>query len=262
MGEYGQIRVDMALLFGSFVICESFMPGRQHLETGVTSAMQRVTIFTTDRKAADFEDFVLDDSTFTFTRLDPDGANGLIDGPVWAFIDWVLEDLSGLEMCRRLRTSPKLGEAHITMVLDADDPDDMRRAIKAGADDYVTKPLDRKTILDRVLALYASERRHGLTQVIDLGDLHINVAGEQARWQGQQIQLRPNEFRVLRFLAENPNRVLSRQELVDALGKSGDPSYLRTVDVWIKRLRFGLRDVEAGHLLRTVHGKGYVLDIP
>ena len=63
-------------------------------------------------------------------------------------------------------------------------------------------------------------------------------------------------------MAENPNRVLTRQELVEALGKSGDPDYLRTVDVWIKRLRQGLRMVDAGQLLRTVHGKGYVLDLP
>ena len=73
--------------------------------------------------------------------------------------------------------------------------------------------------------------------------------------------LRPNEFRLLRFLAENPNRVFSRQELIEALGKDGDPDYLRTVDVWIKRLRQGLRNAGAGHLLRTVHGRGYVLDL-
>lgn len=223
--------------------------------------MQRVTIYTTDRKAARFDDFVLDDSTFSFALLDPAGPQGLVDGPLWVFIDWVLEDMSGLEMCRRLRTSPRFGDAHVTMILDEDDPEDMRRAIKAGADDYARAPLDRKAMLDRVLALYASGRRQGLPQVIDLGDLHINVAGEQVRWQGKQVMLRPNEFRVMRFMAENPNRVLSRQELVNALGKAGDPDYLRTVDVWIKRLRFGLRDTGAEHLLRTVHGKGYVLDI-
>ena len=98
--------------------------------------------------------------------------------------------------------------------------------------------------------------------LIEAGDLQINVAGEQARWKKALILLRPNEFRVLRFMAENPNRVLSRQELVDALGKAGDPGYLRTVDVWIKRLRFGLRNAGAGHLLRTVHSRGYVLDLP
>ncbi len=223
--------------------------------------MQRVTIYTTDKDAAQFDELVLDSSVFAFSLLDTGGPRGLLDGPIWAFIDWVLEDMSGLELCRRLRANARFADAHVTLVLDTDDPEDMRRAIKAGADDYVRGPLDRKTMLDRVLALYASDMRPSLSQAIELGDLHINVAGEQARWRGRLIFLRPNEFRVLRFMAENPNRVLSRQELVDALGKAGDPSYLRTVDVWIKRLRAGLRDAEAATLLRTVHGKGYVLDV-
>ena len=224
--------------------------------------MERVTIFATSEEAARFDRFDHGDAQFVFERLAATGPNKLVEGSVWAFVDWVLEDLSGLEMCRRLRADPRTRDAHITMVLDEDDPEDRRRAIKAGADDYAIGPLDRTTMLDRVLALYATERRPTLPQLLDLGELHINVAGEQARWKGQQITLRPNEFRVLRFLAENPNRVLSRQELVDALGKAGDPAYLRTVDVWIKRLRFGLRNAGAGHLLRTVHSKGYVLDLP
>lgn len=224
--------------------------------------MDRVTIFTTDEEAAGFDDFDHGDALFSFVKLTVDGPIKLVEGPAWVFVDWVLEDLSGLEMCRRLRADNRLRDAHITMVLDEDDAEDRRRAIKAGADDYMIGPLGRQQMLDRVLALYATERRPSAAPIIDLGDLHINVAGEQARWQGKLIALRPNEFRVLRFMAENPNRVLSRQELVDALGKAGDPGYLRTVDVWIKRLRFGLRDGGAGHLLRTVHGKGYVLDLP
>lgn len=224
--------------------------------------MNRVTIFTTDSDAARFEAFAHGDTSFAFDLLTSDGPHRLVEGPVWSFVDWVMEDLSGLEMCRRLRADPRMRDSHVTLVLEEDDAEDRRRAIKAGADDYAIGPLDRQTMLDRVLALHSSESRPSASQVIDLGELHINVAGEQARWQGKLIGLRPNEFRVLRFMAENPNRVLSRQELVDALGKAGDPGYLRTVDVWIKRLRFGLRKAAAGHLLRTVHGKGYVLDLP
>ena len=224
--------------------------------------MNRVTIFTTDSEAARFDPFQHDEHVFNFEHLTSQGPQKLVEGSVWTFVDWVMDDLSGLEMCRRLRADPRMRDTHLTMVLEEDDPDDRRRAIKAGADDYAIGPLNRQAMLDRVLALFSAESRPGSTNVIDLGDLHINVAGEQARWHGKLIALRPNEFRVLRFMAENPNRVLSRQELVDALGKAGDPDYLRTVDVWIKRLRFGLRNAAAGHLLRTVHGKGYVLDLP
>jgi two-component system, OmpR family, phosphate regulon response regulator PhoB len=223
--------------------------------------MKRVSIYTTDPEAAGFEPFTHDGRTFAFRLLAPGEPLGLVDGPLWLFVDWVLPDLSGLEMCRRLRADQRLRDAHVTMVLDEDDPEDRRRAIRAGADDYLIGPLTRQAMLDRVLALAADDIRAPAPLTLELGDLAINVGGEQARWQGQLIALRPNEFRVLRFLAENRNRVLTRQELVSALGKAGDPEYLRTVDVWIKRLRFGLRQAGAGHLLRTVHGRGYVLDL-
>ncbi len=224
--------------------------------------MNRVSIVTTDEGASQYESFSNGETEFAFGILTANGPQKLVEGSVWAFVDWVMEDLSGLEMCRRLRADPRLAEAHVTMVLEEDDPDDRRRALKAGADDYAVGPLDRKALLDRVLALHSAGSRPVNGQMLDLGDLQINVAGEQARWKKGLIPLRPNEFRVLRFMAENPNRILTRQELVDALGKAGDPEYLRTVDVWIKRLRFGLREANAAQLLRTVHGRGYVLDLP
>ena len=224
--------------------------------------MNRVSIFTTDRLAAELDDFVHGDTVFSFGRLTAQGPQRLVEGAAWAFVDWVMDDLSGLEMCRRLRADPRMRDAHVTMVLERDDTDDRRRALQAGADDYALGPLGRRAMLDRVLALYLSDPPRSSSTFIELGDLTINVAGEQVRWQGQLIPLRPNEFRVLRFMAENPNRVLSRRELVDALGKAGDPECLRTVDVWIKRLRSGLRKAGGSNLLRTVHGKGYVLDLP
>jgi two-component system, OmpR family, phosphate regulon response regulator PhoB len=224
--------------------------------------MQRVTILATDREAACFDTFDHGDVVCTFDLLTPQGPKRLIEGQIWAFVDWVTDELSGLEMCRRLRADTRLENAHITIVLESDDPDDRRRALRAGADDYLLGPLDRQKMLDRVLALHSSDAARHAPQVIDLGDLKIDIAAQQARWQGKSILLRPNEFRLLRFMAENPNRVLSRQQLIEALGKEGNPNYLRTVDVWIKRLRKGLRDAGAGHLLRTVHVKCYVLDAP
>jgi len=223
--------------------------------------MNRVTILTTSPDAGAFGDFELNETIFEFRRLTADGPTILIDGIAWAFVDWVMEDLSGLEMCRRLRADTRTRDAHITMVLEVDDPEARRRALKAGADDYMVGPVGRQAILDRILALHPNALRRGVGQVIEAGELRIDLAAEQVRWGKTPVRLRPNEFRLLHFLAENPNRVLSRRELIDALGKSGDPEYLRTVDVWIKRLRHGLRQAGAGQLLRTVHNKGYVLDI-
>lgn len=224
--------------------------------------MNRVIILTTSDAAETFDDFRLDDTIFEFRLLTPAGPSVLIDGVAWIFVDWVMDDLSGLEMCRRLRADPRTSDAHITIVLEYDDPEDRRRALRAGADDYIVGPVGRQEILDRILALNPASARRGANQTIEVGDLRIDLAADQVRWRETPVPLRPNEFRLLRFFAENPNRVLSRRELIEALGKAGDPEYLRTVDVWVKRLRFGLRQAGAGQMLRTVHNKGYVLDLP
>ena len=224
--------------------------------------MQRVSIFTTDKQAAAFAPFDHGETAFHFALTTCEGPQQLVEGVPHVFIGWILDNCSGLELTRRLRADPRMEGAHITLILDEDDAEDRRRALKAGADDYAVAPLDRQAMLDRVLAHLPDRAASHSDRSFGVGGLTINVGSELARWQDRPIPLRPNEFRVLRFLAENPERIFSRQELIDALGKDGDPEYIRTVDVWIKRLRVGLRSVGAGHLLRTVHGRGYVLDPP
>ncbi|VVT06748.1 response regulator transcription factor [Erythrobacter sp. EC-HK427] len=224
--------------------------------------MKRVSILTTSTEAAQYAAFAHGEMQFAFSLLTSAGPSQLVEGPAWIFVDWVLDDCSGLEMVRRLRSDPRLGDAHITVILEEDDVEDRRRVLKAGADDYAIAPLSRQAMLDRVLALQSGPAVPAADRLIERGELTINLGSEQARWRGEPIPLRPNEFRVLRYLAENPDRIFSREELIDALGKAGDPGYTRTVDVWIKRLRHGLRQAGADHVLRTVHGKGYVFDAP
>jgi len=219
-----------------------------------------VNIFLTDPVAEAMDDFVHDDLTFTFDAMDGAGPRRLVEGPMWAFVDWVMADLSGLEMCRRLRADARTREAHVTIVLERDDQEDRRRALRAGADDYIVGPLDRQKVLDRVLALQSRQPQRHAAQMVELGDLRIDLGAQQARWGERPIPLRPNEFRLLRFLAENPNRVLSRHEMIEGLGKQEPPIDPRTVDVWIGRLRRAFRSAGAGNPLRTVHAMGYVLD--
>ena len=223
--------------------------------------MNLVMIFGTGKEVESFEIFELNDTRFVFRHLSAEGPSVLIEGPCFIFVDWTLDELSGLEMCRRLRADPRTRDAHVTMVLEEDDADDRRRALRAGADDYLLQPATRQAMLDRILAQDPEAGWRGTPEVIRAGKLQIMPAAERACWGGQLLALSPNEFRLLRFIAENPNRILSRKELISALGKSGDPDYLRTVDVWIKRLRAALRRAGAGEILRTVTNKGYVLDI-
>jgi two-component system phosphate regulon response regulator PhoB len=223
--------------------------------------MNHVLVLGTSSEVDSFEDFELNDAKFTFRFLAPEGPSMLIEGPCWIFVDWMLPELSGLEMCRRLRADARTRDAHITMVLEQDDLEDRRRSMRAGADDYMLQPASRQAMLDRILAQSPVGSWRSAPEMIEAGNLKIMPAAERASWGDQVLTLSPNEFRLLRFIAENPNRVLSRKELISALGKTGDPDYLRTVDVWIKRLRSALRKAGAGQILRTVTNKGYVLDI-
>jgi len=223
--------------------------------------MDVITIFLTNELGETLEDFVHNQHRFVFDRLDGNGPRRLVDGAIWAFVDWVMDDLAGLEMCRRLRADPRMSEAHVTMVLEEDDDEDRRRALKAGADDYVVGPLSRNDVLDRVLALQSRGGQIRATNRLDCGPLSIDLAALQARWNTEPIPLRPNEFRLLRFFAENPNRVLSREDLINGLGKSEPAIDERTVDVWVGRLRRAIKAAGGGNPLRTVRSMGYVFDL-
>jgi len=223
--------------------------------------MDVINIFLTSELGESLDDFVHDHRRFTFDRLGPEGPRRLVEGPMWAFIDWVMDDLAGLEMCRRLRADPRTAEAHVTMVLEEDDAEDRRRALRAGADDYVIGPLTRTAVLDRVLALQSRGAERHSARRFEAGALSIDMAALQARWNGEPIPLRPNEFRLLRFFAENPNRVLTREDLIGGLGKREPPIDERTVDVWVGRLRRAIKSAGGGNPLRTVRSMGYVFDL-
>jgi len=224
--------------------------------------MKVINIFLTSAPDDHLEDFQHGELVFKFAVMDSKGPRRLIEGPMLCFIDWVLPDMSGLELCRRLRSNPTTANAHITMILDRDDLDDRRRALSAGADNYMVGPIDRRAILDHAMALHADQQKRHATRLTKVGELSLDSTSFMVAWQGEPIAIRPNQFRLLRFFAEHPNELLSRRELIEGLGKTEEVMDERTVDVWVKRLRRNLRSVGADNLLRTVHGRGYVLDMP
>lgn len=186
----------------------------------------------------------------------------LLEGSIWAFVDWVLPEISGLEVCRRLRCHPLTAQSHITMILPDDDLKSGRSALRAGADDYLIGPIERSVILDRILANKLEDLASEESRNLSLGDLTVNLASHQARWQGKPLALMPAEFRLLRYLVEHPERVFTRAQLLVALGKQDQSIDERTVDVWIGRLRRALRSAGATNAVRTVRSLGYVLDPP
>jgi two-component system phosphate regulon response regulator PhoB len=223
--------------------------------------MRQIDILVTGALTGGNDIFLHGDLRVVFHRWLGNGPLPLLDGQPWAFVDWVLPDFSGLELCRRLRCDPQTEAAHVTMVLEEDEAEVKRRALRAGADDYLIGPIDRSTVLDRVLSVQLPDAESP-ARTLRLDHLSLDLAALQARWKDKPIGLMPNEFRLLRYFMEQPGQVFSRMQLIGALGKKGQPIDERTVDAWVSRLRRALRDSGAGSPLRTVRSLGYVLDKP
>ena len=177
---------------------------------------------------------------------------------VWGFVDWLCPTISGLELCRRLRESSTTRRAHLTIVLDEPSQEAKRRALQAGADDYLVGPLDAARLLERMEGL-ADEPVPGRLQ-LKHGEISLDLGAHQIKVAGKPVPMRPNEFRLLAHFLEHPDQVFSRSALIDRLGKDGDELDERTVDVWVGRLRRALAAHGAPDPLRTVRALGYVLD--
>jgi two-component system phosphate regulon response regulator PhoB len=183
-----------------------------------------------------------------------------IEGRIWCFVDWLLPNISGLEMCRTLRDAPVFAHSHITMVLDEDDHEARRRALRAGADDYLVGPLTPEALLGRLQQYRPSSISANTATRLAHGDLTADISTQQARWQGKPVPMSPNEFHLLAHFIEHPDQVFSRSSLIELLGKQSEAIDERTVDVWVGRLRRALKAHGAPDPLRTVRSMGYVLD--
>jgi two-component system phosphate regulon response regulator PhoB len=183
-----------------------------------------------------------------------------LDGPVIAFIDWLLPDISGLELCRRLRLAPNTSHARLTLVLEPGDYEARRRALRSGADDYISSPLTADALLARIDLGIPDKIDARVRPRLRHGDLEIDLEAHQARYGPRLIRLGSNEFRLLVHLVEHPHQVFSRSALIERLGKPVQGLSQRTVDVWVSRIRCALRDAGAPDPLRAVSKYGYVLD--
>jgi len=180
-------------------------------------------------------------------------------GPAWCFVDWILPDTSGLEVCRRLRAGASTSSAHVTMVLDEDDPSVRRRALGAGADDYMLGPLSVERLLDRVR--FPSDGNVRPVPINGSG-LTIDASAHQVRWQGRPVALRPREFALLGAFMANSDKLLTRARLIALVGQDCQIGDERTVDVWVGRLRRSLKAQGLPRIVRTVRSLGYVFDTP
>jgi two-component system, OmpR family, phosphate regulon response regulator PhoB len=175
-------------------------------------------------------------------------------------LDWMLPQVSGLEICRRIRRTPQWRGLPVIMLTAKGEEVDRVRGLEGGADDYVVKPFGVTELLARLKAVMRRARPSVGTETLRYADLQMDLASHRVTREGTAVHLGPTEFRLLRVLLERPGRVFSREQLLDAVWGRDSEIEPRTVDVHIRRLRKALNESGRRDLIRTVRAAGYALD--
>lgn len=180
--------------------------------------------------------------------------------PDIVLLDWMLESLSGIEVCRRLRRLPETANVPIIMLTARGEEEDRVRGLDTGADDYVTKPFSPRELVARVAAVLRRVRPGLAGETLAYADIEMDTVAHKVRRGGEMIQLGPTEFRLLKHFLEHPGWVFSRERLLDAVWGHDVEIETRTVDVHIRRLRKAINREGRADLIRTVRSAGYSLD--
>jgi len=180
--------------------------------------------------------------------------------PDLVVLDWMLPGLSGIELCRRLRTRPETSSLPIIMLTARGEESERVRGLSTGADDYIVKPFSVPELIARIRALLRRTKPERVAEVLTLGEIELDRVRKRVSRAGRDVELGPTEFRLLEFLMERPGRVFTREQLLD--GVWGNEVYIdeRTVDVHVGRLRKALNRGRDDDPIRTVRGSGYAID--
>ena len=180
--------------------------------------------------------------------------------PDLVLLDWMIEGLSGIEVCRRLRRMPETQNVPIIMLTARGEEEDRVRGLETGADDYVTKPFSPRELVARVGAVLRRVRPALAGEQLTYADLEMDTVGHKVRRNGTLVSLGPTEFRLLRHFLEHPGWVFSRERLLDSVWGHDADIEPRTVDVHIRRLRQAINAGGRPDIIRTVRSAGYALD--
>ena len=180
--------------------------------------------------------------------------------PALVILDWMIDDLSGIEVCRQLRRSKANAGMPILMLTARGEEEDRVRGLETGADDFVTKPFSPKELVARAKAVLRRSNPNLVAEKLAYAGLEMDTVAHRVRLEGKRIELGPTEYRLLRCFLQIPERVFSREELLDRVWPHNEDIEMRTVDVHIRRLRSALGKTSRGELIRTIRAEGYSLD--
>lgn len=185
-------------------------------------------------------------------------AHGMIvdHRPDLIILDWMLPGTSGIDLARRLKRDDGTNEIPIIMLTARTEEDNRVQGLEAGADDYITKPFSPREMVARLKAVLRRTTPAGTDTPIEIGGVHLDPVGHWVTVDGKNVSMGPTEYRLLQFFMTHPERVYTREQLLDQVWGGGVYVEERTVDVHIRRLRKALGE-QHGALVQTVRGAGY-----
>ncbi len=175
--------------------------------------------------------------------------------------DWMMPKVSGIEVCRRLRSQGNTRNLPIVMLTARSEESDRIRGLDTGADDYIVKPFSMIELVARIRAVLRRIRPGLSEDRVTFGELSVDRLSHRVQRSGRDIHLGPTEYKLLDYLMQHPRRVFSREQLLDAVWGNDVYVEARTVDVHIGRLRKALNSDDAFDPIRTVRSAGYSLDM-
>jgi len=177
--------------------------------------------------------------------------------PDLMLVDWMLPDMSGLELTRALKRDRETREVPIIMLTARSEEGDKVAGLEGGADDYVTKPFSPRELLARINAVLRRAGPAAEGERIDFEGLVLDQASHRVLVGEQTVPLGPTEYRMLEFFMTHPERVYTRDQLLDRIWGGNVYVEERTIDVHIRRLRKALEDLGYDRFIQTVRGSGY-----
>jgi two-component system, OmpR family, phosphate regulon response regulator PhoB len=223
----------------------------------------RILLIEDDENITELVRYNIEREGYLFSAV-ADGEEGLMQAieqqPDVILLDWMLPNISGLEICRQLRRKTETANVPIIMLTARADEPDRIRGLETGADDYMVKPFSPKELVVRIRAVLRRVRPALASDALFFEDIKLDNVSHRVTRAEVPIQLGPTEYRLLRHFMENTGRVFSREQLLDNVW--GRDVYVepRTVDVHIRRLRKALNAGNKPDLIRTVRSAGYSLD--
>ncbi len=179
------------------------------------------------------------------------------NNPDLVLIDWMLPDMSGLELTRWVKKNETTREVPVIMLTARCEEDDKVRGLQGGADDYITKPFSPRELLARIEAVLRRTQGAGSGEILNADGLELDPDSHRVMANGEQLSLGPKEFKLLQFFMGHRERVYSRGQLLDRVWGGNVYVEERTVDVHIRRLRKALEPTRFDRFVQTVRGAGY-----